>query len=145
MLATQGPLGIERKLPDYDVHVIGVEQLHEDKAFLGIRGTYISYVIKTMRLKDGASSVVSKRYRSLRSFSNDLLARGMVEKANCPIFPKKDLGVHNATGDDFVRQRQAELQSFLKRLFAQNPGGLPLTSSFLGRRPDILVLTWLGL
>ncbi len=60
----------------YEINVIGaVERTNNKRGVFGVPWPFVSYVIKVKRLPDGVSSVVSKRYSTIRGLVDNLLTQ----------------------------------------------------------------------
>ncbi|CAN0002333.1 unnamed protein product [Choristocarpus tenellus] len=124
-------LSIEKRLSQYDVQVLAAET--RKQAWLGVeigpKTSFVVYVLRVCRLRDGATCVSSQRYRALRNFYADIVERGLVRTEDAPEFPGKQvvteesfLGERADVNSEFVRQRKDKLASFLRQLFNKHPG-----------------------
>ncbi|CAM9620883.1 unnamed protein product, partial [Ectocarpus fasciculatus] len=95
---------------------------------IGPKTTFVVYIIRVSRIKDGASCVSAQRYSELRSLYNHLKHEGQVRSEGAPEFPGKRvvteesfLGDRSDANSEFVRHRKEQLGSFLRQLFNKNP------------------------
>ncbi|CAN0405764.1 unnamed protein product [Pylaiella littoralis] len=131
LMNTGQGLAIEKNLSKFDVKVIVAETRKQVSASLlgiGPKTSYVVYVVRVSRIKDGASCVSAKRYSELRSLYNQLKQEGQVRSEGAPEFPGKRvvteesfLGDRSDAKSEFVRHRKEQLSSFLRQLFNKNP------------------------
>ncbi|CAM9840068.1 unnamed protein product [Scytosiphon promiscuus] len=134
LMNTGQGLAIEKNLSKYDVKVLAAETRKQSwikELGIGPKTTYVVYIIRVSRIKDGASCVSAQRYSELRSLYNHLKHEGQVRSEGAPEFPgKRMVSEESFTGDrsdangEFVKARKEKLSSFLRKLFNKNPAEL---------------------
>jgi hypothetical protein len=66
------------------VTVAGAElKKEENGGFLGMKGSYIGYVVQTTRIRDGAVTLACKRYSAIRAFFEDLMVSSPAIRLQC--------------------------------------------------------------
>lgn len=79
--------------------------------------------ICTCRTTDNESHKITKRFRDVSEFYNQLVQNELITNAVGLEFPSKGMGFGEAVDPEsaYVTKRKVDLQSFLRRLFGQNP------------------------
>eukprot|EP00903_Cladosiphon_okamuranus_P021462 g19730.t1 len=128
LMNTGQGLAIEKNLSKFDVKVLAAETRKQAWMGIGPKSTYVVYIIRVCRIKDGASCISSQRYSELRSLYNQLKSDKQVRAEGAPEFPGKRvvtedsfLGDKSDSNSEFVRHRKEQLSSFLRQLFNKNP------------------------
>ncbi|CAM9857442.1 unnamed protein product, partial [Ectocarpus sp. 8 AP-2014] len=131
LMNTGHGLAIEKNLAKFDVKVLAAEtrkQAWIKDLGIGPKTSFVVYIIRVSRIRDGASCVSAQRYSELRSLYNHLKHEGQVRSEGAPEFPGKRvvteesfLGDRSDANSEFVRHRKEQLGSFLRQLFNKNP------------------------